>query len=63
MKNVKNLHANAQMEKNYKKYAGMTGAEVLAALNSAETGLTGEEAEKRLEQYGPNQVRSTKAIP
>ena len=34
-----------------------TGEELLSGLNSGSNGLTSQEAAKRLEQYGPNELR------
>ena len=63
MKKGKILRPSAQLEATYKKFAAMDGAGALSALDSAEAGLSSGTAEARLAQYGPNQVRSAKAIP
>lgn len=43
--------------------ASREGAEVLAALGSSASGLTAEDAAKRLQQVGPNAVRGHRARP
>ena len=63
MKNRGNPRPSAQLEAAYKKFAAMDEAGVLAALDSTKEGLSDAAAQERLEQNGPNQVRSTKAVP
>ncbi len=59
----KNPSGKAQLETTYKKFAAMDSAGILAALHTAEAGLTTEAAEQRLAQTGLNQVRSAKSRP
>ncbi|MEA5051497.1 MAG: magnesium-translocating P-type ATPase [Oscillospiraceae bacterium] len=63
MKNEKNVRADRQREADYKKFAAMTPDGVLAALSCTAAGLSAQEAEERLTQYGPNQVHSAKLTP
>ena len=40
--------------------SGLTPEQVLESLGTSEAGLTSVEATKRLEQYGPNEIREIK---
>jgi len=46
-----------------KPYYQMTVREVLDALNSSEKGLSGEEAERRLQKYGSNELTTAVSVP
>jgi len=63
MKAKNNTRPGPQLEAAYKKFAAMSDADVLNALHSTAAGLTAADAAERLEQNGPNQVRSAKATP
>ncbi|MCH4191690.1 MAG: magnesium-translocating P-type ATPase [Butyrivibrio sp.] len=63
MKNAKSQRASAQLEAVYRKYAAMKEAEVLSAFKTDSAGLSAAEAQERLEQYGPNQVQSSRKTP
>lgn len=63
MKNAKGQKPGAQLEATYRKYASLKDAELLSEFNTDEKGLSSAEAQKRLEQYGPNQVRSSRKTP
>ncbi|MCL2337509.1 MAG: magnesium-translocating P-type ATPase [Firmicutes bacterium] len=57
------INQNAEMEQNYKSFAGGTADDVLKSLNSTEVGLSESEADKRLAANGQNTTSDSKHKP
>ena len=55
-------HGTIQVSPKLVRIASVVAAEALAGLNSSATGLTEEEAQRRLEEFGPNVVASEETL-
>ncbi len=60
---MKNVKPEPASQGNYDEWKSMDMAQLQAELKSSPEGLTGAEAQRRLEQYGPNEIAEKKINP
>lgn len=63
IRTTRNIHASAELEERYKSFSAMDCQSLLTALDCTDSGLTDEEAQKRLLQYELNQINDNKKTP